>query len=180
MNILAKGFEADVDYSYQKTYVAAMLKLISRLLKAGSQVDPVIRAEVSAMPDGFVFRLCVAPGTLHLTMKKQAGRLINIDDVDAVKPDLTMSFKHITFAFLVFSFQEHTAQAYANERIILDGDVPLTMKVVRCLNRLQSVILPKVLAKKAVKTYHDLSLLDRIQVTSKTYGQFIFNLVKER
>ncbi|MBV1920809.1 MAG: hypothetical protein KUG73_09010, partial [Pseudomonadales bacterium] len=70
--------------------------------------------------------------------------------------------------------------AYANERLVIDGDLPMSMKVVRCLNRLQTVILPKVVAKKAVKTYPDLEFIQKIQMTTKTYSQFLVNLVKER
>ena len=176
---IKKGFEADIDYNYQRMYVSGMMQLISHMLKAGSQVDDVIKAEVADMPEGFVFRMCVMPGELNLTMKKQDGALVNLTDYTD-KPDLTMSFKHVTFAFLVFSFQEHTAQAYANERLVIDGDVPMSMKVVRCLNRLQTVILPKVVAKKAVKTYPDLEFIQKIQMTTKTYSQFLLNLVKER
>lgn len=177
---IKKGFEADIDYEYQRLYVSGMMKLISQMLKAGSQVDDVIKAEVAELPDGFVFRMAVSPGTLCLTMKKQDGRLVDLPADYAGDIDLVLTFKHVTFAFLVFSFQEHTAQAYANERIILDGDVPMSMKIVRSLNRLQTVILPKVVAQKAVKTYPDLALVQKLQVTTKTYGQFLLNLVKER
>ena len=179
MNPIKKGFEVDIDYNYQRKYVSGMMQLISHMLKAGSQVDDVIKAEVADMPEGFVFRMCVASSSLSLTLQKRDGALINLTDYTD-KPDLTMSFKHLTFAFLVFSFQEHTAQAYANERLVIDGDLPMSMKIVRCLNRLQAVILPKVIAQKAVKTYPDLDFVQKIQMTTKTYGQFLLNLVKER
>lgn len=176
---IKKDFEVDIDYNYQRKYVSGMMQLISHMLKAGSQVDDVIKAEVAEIPEGFVFRMSVTPGDLSLTMQNQQGELVNLTDY-AGKPDLTMSFKHVTFAFLVFSFQEHTAQAYANERLVIDGDLPTSMKVVRCLNRLQTVILPKVVAKKAVKTYPDLEFITKLQMTTKTYSQFLLNLVKER
>lgn len=179
MTSLKKSFEDDIDYSHQSKYVSGMMQLISNMLKASSQVDDVVKAEVANMPEGFVFRLCVAPGTPSLTMKKQGDALISLSDYDQ-KPDLTMTFKHVTFAFLVFSFQEHTAQAYANERLVIDGDIPMSMKVVRCLNRLQSIILPKVIAKKAVKTYPELDFSLKAQMVAKTYSQFLLNLVKER
>ena len=176
---LKNGFEANIDYSYQSKYVSGMMQLLSNMLKASSQVDDVVKAEVANMPDGFVFRLCVAPGNPSLTMKKQGDTLISLADY-AEKPDLTMTFKHVTFAFLVLSFQEHTAQAYANERLVIDGNIPMSMKVVRCLNRLQAVILPKVIAKKAVKTLPELDFPQKAQMVAKTYSQFLLNLVKER
>jgi hypothetical protein len=63
--------------------------------------------------------------------------------------------------------------------MILDGDPALAMKVVRCLNRVESVALPRFLAERAVKTYHDLSLLDKLNISAKTYSKLLINLVKE-
>lgn len=38
---------------------------------------------------------------------------------------------------LVF-FQESTAQAFANDRMIADGDVSAAIRLVRCLNKMES------------------------------------------
>ena len=170
---------ADIDYKYQRIYVAVTMQLISRLLTAASQVDDVIKAEISEIPEGFVFRMGVLPGSLSLTLQKQQAALVVLRDYSG-KPDLNMNFKHVSFAFLVFSLREHTAQAYANERLVIDGDLPTSMKVMRCLNRLQCVILPKIVAKKAVKTYPELALIEKLRVSSQTYAQFLLNLLTER
>lgn len=174
---LPKEIDA-VDYSFQRAYVNGMMKLIARLLQAGSEVDDEIRREVSALPDGYVFRMEASPGKPCLMLQKRDNTMHVLPDESPLQPDLVIRFKHVTHAFLVFSFQEGTATAYANDRLLIDGDTSLAMKVVRCLNRVESVVLPRVIAEKAVKTYPDLSLLDKIQVSSKTYSKLLVNLVK--
>ena len=174
---LPKDLDA-VDYTFQRAYVAGMMKLISRLLQAGSEVDDVIQREVKALPDGYVFRMEAAPGTPCLMLQKRGNTMHILPEDSAVESDLIIRFKHITHAFLVFSFQEGTATAFANDRLLIDGDTSLAMKVVRCLNRVQAVVLPKIVAERAVKTYPDLKLLDKVQVSAKTYSKMLINLVK--
>lgn len=169
----------NVDYRYQRAYVVAMMKLIARLFQAGSEVDPVIKDDVASLPDGFLFRMEASPGTPCLMLQKRDGRMQVVPDNSPLIPDLRIAFKHITHAFLVFSFQEGTARSFANDRMIIDGDPSQAMKVVRSLNRVQSVVLPKVIATRAVKTYPDISLLDKLNVSAKTYSKLLINLVKE-
>ena len=65
---------------------------------------------------------------------------------------------------MVFSFQESTAQAFANDRMIADGDVSAAIRLVRCLNKMESLILPKLVASLAVKEYPtELTLKRKIQ-----------------
>lgn len=174
---LPKDLDA-VDYSFQRAYVSGMMKLIARLFQAGSEVDDVIKREVEALPDGYVFRMEAAPGTPCLVLQKRDNIMHILPDDTPLKSNLVIRFKHITHAFLVFSFQEGTATAFANDRLLIDGDTGLAMKVVRCLNRVQAVVLPKIVAEKAVKTYPDIKLLDKVQVSAKTYSKMLMNLVK--
>jgi hypothetical protein len=75
-------------------------------------------------------------GKIRLTKSKpvlffyfEKENRIMILAIDIGKPDLTITFKHLTHAFLVFSFQESTAQAFANDRMIADGDVSSTISL---------------------------------------------------
>ena len=174
---LPKDLDA-VDYKFQRAYVTGMMKLIARLFQAGSEVDEVIQREVEALPDGYIFRMEAAPGTPCLVLQKSGNTMHILPDDSPQKPHLVIRFKHVTHAFLVFSFQEGTATAFANDRMVIDGDTSLAMKVVRCLNRVQAVVLPKIVAERAVKTYPDITLLDKVQVSAKTYSKLLMNLVK--
>ena len=137
----------------QFAYVKLMMDVVGRGLVMASQVDREVQEEVSKFPVGFILSMNVFPNgpafIARVTEETQLELLPNYKG----KPDLTITFKHLTHAFLVFSFQESTAQAFANDRMIADGDVSSAIRLVRCLNKMEALILPKLIASLAVKRY---------------------------
>ncbi|MEE2731290.1 MAG: hypothetical protein VYA55_10735 [Pseudomonadota bacterium] len=164
--------------SLKRPYVALMMDVIGRGLEAASQVDSTIQREVQKLPDGFMFDMRALPSGPSLVMEKTAdGNLSYIGSEAPRKPDMSLKFKHLNHAFLVVSFQEGTARALANDRILLDGEVAHAMKLVRCLNRMESLILPKFVAVRALKRYPQLSLKQKLSDGGKIYSRLAKNLV---
>ena len=62
----------------------------------------------------------------------------------------------------MLSLQEATAVAFANDRIVADGDVSDAIRFVRCLNQVQAMILPESLANLAVKQVPKMSLTEKL------------------
>lgn len=154
----------------QRAYVALMMDVIGRGLTSASQVDPEIHNETKGFPAGFIVRMTVFPKGPNFTAQaQQDGSLKLFNNFDG-KPDLTITFKHMSHAFLVFSFQEGTARAFANDRMVADGDVSYAIRMVRCLNKMEALILPKIVAKMAVKEYPEqLSLTQKLNLASRIY-----------
>jgi len=162
----------------KRPYVVLMLEIIGRGLEAASQVDEKIRREVERLPPGFMFEMRVLPNGPRMVMEKtEQGQLQYLGRQAPRTPDVSLKFKHLTHAFLVFSFQEGTAQAFANDRLLLDGDIGYSMKLVRCLNRMESMILPKFVAQRALKRYPTLSLPEKLLGGSRIYSRLAKNLV---
>jgi hypothetical protein len=65
--------------------------------------------------------------------------------------DLEIQFKSTIDACIVFTFKEHTARAFASNRMVVKGDLPFSLAVVRSLSLLEQYLLPQFLAKRAVK-----------------------------
>src|SRR5690606_33582320 len=143
----------------QLAYVKLMMDVIGRGLVMASQVDEEIKQEVAQFPVHFTLSMKVFPHgpafVARVTEDKQLELVKNLEKA----PDLTITFKHLHHAFLVFSFQESTSQAFANDRMIADGDISNAIRLVRCLNKMEALILPKMVAQLAVKEYP--SNLDR-------------------
>lgn len=154
----------------QRAYVALMMEIIGRGLTSASAIDPEIHHETQGFPAGFILQMTVFPSGPSFTAQAQAdGSLKLLSDFQG-KPNLTVKFKHISHAFIVFSFQEGTARAFANDRMIADGDVAYAIRLVRCLNKMEALILPKIVANLAVKQYPDsLGLSEKISTASKIY-----------
>ncbi len=154
----------------QQAYVKLMMDVIGRGLVMASQVDEEIKQEVAQFPAHFSLSMKVFPnGPAFIARVTEDKQLELVQSMDRA-PDLTITFKHLHHAFLVFSFQESTSQAFANDRMIADGDISYAIRLVRCLNKMESLILPKLLAQLAVKEYpSNLSLKEKITGAGSIY-----------
>ena len=154
----------------EQAYVKIMMDVIGRGLVMASQVDDEIRHEVSKFPVGFVLSMKVFPNGASFIAKVNEKHQLELVTSLQGKPDLTITFKHLHHAFLVFSFQESTSQAFANDRMIADGDLSNAIRLVRCLNKMDALILPKMVAELAVKEYPtELSLKEKLSGAANIY-----------
>ena len=139
----------------KRTYMIVNLWFMGRAIQAASRVDDRVRSEFRTLPDGFTFALGVMPTGPHLIVQKtgtDAARYIG-RRIDAQPVDLKMEFKHLEAGILTFTFRENTPVAAARDRLIVDGEVAYACPVVRILDIVQIYLLPKVIARLAVKRY---------------------------
>jgi hypothetical protein len=165
-------------YPLQRIFVTGMLRLVGGLLEAASRSDAALRQEIAGFPDGLCIGMSVLGERARLRLRVHQGRFVYLPDGDT-PAELEIVFKHITHAFLVLSFQESTAQSYARSRMVSHGDVALTMRFVRCLNRMEAVTLPRVIAARALKSYPELSLREKLPVSLRTYGRLVTSVLGE-
>lgn len=164
-------------YEAQKAYVTTMMKIVGGGLAAASRVDADVQRNLAAFPAGYQICMTVFPSGPNFFLRMQANGIADVIAAPIGKPDLTIRFKHMTHAFLVFSFQEGTAQAFANDRMVADGNVSHSIRLVRCLNRMETLILPKLIAARAVKRYDDVPLSEKLSKAIRIYGLVAKSLV---
>ncbi|MBZ0332835.1 MULTISPECIES: hypothetical protein [unclassified Marinobacter] len=164
----------------RRSYVELMFQVMGRALQAISEVDQVARDEIKLLPDGFLFEMQVMPSGPKLIVEHTGeGRLRFLGDQASRPIDLSIQFKHIAHAFLVLSFQEKTSVAFANDRMLVDGDVSLAIRMTRVLNRLEAFILPKLVAERAVKEYPDhINFPTKLISAARIYLKVATNLVE--
>ncbi|MGE8684937.1 MAG: hypothetical protein ACN6OV_10735 [Acinetobacter sp.] len=154
----------------QQAYVKLMMDVIGRGLVMASQVDEEIKQEIAKFPVNFILSMNIFPNGPAFVAQVTEDQQLKLLTSGAQKPDLTITFKHVAHAFLVFSFQESTAQAFANDRMIADGDLSYAIRLVRCLNKMEALILPKLVAELAVKEYPThLSLKEKLSGAANIY-----------
>ena len=141
--------------SLKKDYVAIMLWFVGRAIQAAAAVDKDVRKEFQELPEHFTFSLSVMPEGPHMIVgKDKRGDVRYMGwDPEGKSLDLKMKIKNIEAAILLFTFQESTAVASARNRMIVDGEVPLACAVVRILDAVEVYLLPKIIARLAVKRY---------------------------
>lgn len=161
----------------ERAYVELMMQVIARGLVATSQEDEPVRREIATFPPGYTFQMQVVPAGPSFTVEVQAGGRLRLLPGFTGKPTLGVRFKHISHAFLVFSFQEGTARAFANDRMFVDGDVSHAIRMVRCLSRMEALILPRLVAERAVKRYPELPVRAKLDTAARIYRRLATNLL---
>ncbi|OQY45344.1 MAG: hypothetical protein B6240_08940, partial [Desulfobacteraceae bacterium 4572_87] len=139
----------------KRSYISIMLWFVGRAMQAAAKVDKGVKKEFESIPAGFRFSLGVSPGGPAMVMEKTAaGRVKYVGSKPGGKPlDLKMKIKHLEGAILLFTFQESTAIAVARDRMVVEGDVPRACTVVRILDMVEVLLLPRIVASLAVKRY---------------------------
>ncbi len=154
----------------QRAYVKTLMLVLGRALCATSRVDGEARAEVQGLPDDYLIEMVVAPGGAGFKVITQSdGTFKSANNIDR-RADLSIRFKHLSHAFMVLSFQEGTAEAFAKDRMIADGELAHSIRLVRILNRMEALILPRWVAKRAVKRYpENLGVAEKVFTAARIY-----------
>ncbi len=162
----------------KRIYVAVMLFVFGRAFQAVAGVDRQAKEEFARMPDDFMLDLCVAPNGPHMIVGKDKKGKIKYMGADPAGKKITlfMKIKNLEAAMLMFTFQESSCTATARDRLIVDGDLPVACGVLRMMDLLEVLLLPKIVAKLGVKRYPKWSQLSPFRKYSSrvlTYARIV-------
>jgi hypothetical protein len=162
----------------KRLYVALMMRIVGWGLRAMSRVDPVVRAEAAGFPDGMVIAMTTMPdGPTMALQKTPDGRLRYLGGQLPRHTDLAIRFKHLDYAFRVFAFVESTPTAFARARMVVDGDVSAGIRLVRCMYRLEALLMPRLIAARGMKRYPDeIGLAYKLGMNLRIYGRIALDL----
>jgi hypothetical protein len=159
-----KDFLSDKTHSSKKVYphikpgkkrfkslvIKLFLMILGRALQSGSIHDPEIRRETAGWPDNFLVMMNVIPEgprmvleKIHTGLKYRGNR--------TCRADLVISFKNIECAFMVLTPQIGPAQAFAQRRMTVTGDLANAMIFTRCLNSIIAYLYPKFISRRLLK-----------------------------
>ncbi len=162
-------------YSAQRAVVATMFEVLGRLIVASSASDPVVQRELAGFPEGYTIGFSVYGDSLGLRVAKRGARFVPAQRTG--RADLELVFKHISHAFALLTFLESSAVAYANDRFVSHGDIALSMRFMRCLDRSLAMILPPPISGFALKSVPAIPVAERITTTAKTVGNLLRGLI---
>jgi aldehyde:ferredoxin oxidoreductase len=139
----------------KRIYLSVMLWFVGRAIQAASRVDREVKREFDQLPESFTFCLGVMPNGPHMIVQKNSNGRVSYagHDPGTLSIDLNMKIKNIEAAMLMFTFQESAAMATCRDRLIVDGEVPPACAVLRILNMVEVFLLPRIVARLAVKRY---------------------------
>ena len=135
-----------------KTGLAGLIFwFLGRGFQAAAKLDSNLAKEVAGWDDGLKIMLKVDAYGPCMVMEKRNGKLHYIGSQE-IEPDFGVYFKNIEVALLVLTGQMGIAQAYAEHRFYMKGDImALGMSLVRCLYTVEAYLFPSFITKKIVK-----------------------------
>jgi hypothetical protein len=153
----------------QRAYVAFMMRIVGRGLAIASRFDDEIARELQHLPAELTIAMRVYPNGPCCLLQHTGSGLSYLGVRDACAADMEIIFKHLQHAWLLYTFQENTPTAFARNRIVLDGELSHATIFNRCLSRLMILILPRPLARRAVKRYPAIALWDKLRLATAIY-----------
>ena len=162
----------------QAFYVKIMTIIVGNALSALGRVDKHARKEIGRIPANYLIEMITGPQGSGFTLKVTDHGQFKLIKKQDKKADLIIRFKHTSHAFLVFSFQEGTALSFARDRMVAEGDLNSATKFVRILNRLEALILPRFIARRAIKRYPaNLGVTEKVSKATRIYAQATKNIL---
>lgn len=139
----------------RRVYLSIMLWFVGRAVQAAARVDKTIKKEFASMPHGYTFCLGAFPsGPWMVVGKDDNGKVKYLgSNKDRQPVHLEMGLKSAGSLFTLFTFRESTPTANSRDRLYVSGDVPQACAAVRILDAVQVYLLPKPVAKLAIKRY---------------------------
>ncbi len=142
-----------------------------RAIIASARLDSYVKEEVATWKDNSIIMLKVDDFGPSIAFKKNGRRLNLIKVSEMENPDLAIYFKNIEAALLILTGQLGIAQAFAEHRYTLKGDVGFAMSFVRVLYIVEAYLFPQFITKKILK-----SMPDRDSSRFKIYKATIFGV----
>ena len=159
---------------FQRIYLGIMLWFVGRAIQAASRVDREVRKEFQEMPENYRFSLGAFPNGPYMVVgKSEKGKVRYLGgNIEKIPVNLEMTLKSMEHLFMLLTFQESTPEANSRDRMIVSGDVPQACAAVRILDIVQVYLLPRFMAKKAIRRYPAWSLkrhtFDRVLILIRT------------
>lgn len=140
---------------FRRIYLSVMLWFTGRAIQAAARTDKAVKDEFSNMPDNYTFCLGAFPNGPWMVVGKDENGNVKYKggNKDKQPVDLELVLKSAGSLFTLFTFQESTPTATARDRLYVSGDVPHACAAVRILDIVQVYLLPKPVAKLAIKRY---------------------------
>ena len=141
---------------FKKLYLKILLFFVGRGFQSLSKVDKDVKKEVASLPDDFIFTIKINPVGPEIAIQKtknQRLKFINVKKIDPEKINIQIMFKNIERAFSVFTFQISAYLAYSQNGLMVKGNLPETMTIMRILTILEIYLMPKFIVEPILKRY---------------------------
>lgn len=136
-------------------------------MQSASHFDEDFIAAMADFHEGFIFQMVVHPVGPAVVLKKTRGRFVFMGLRAVSYADLTVTVKNMDTAFMMIVTLIGAAEAFAEHRLSVSGDISHGIKITKCMNIVQFYLFPKILSKNILRTVPELTfkrLLGRVRI----------------
>ncbi len=151
--LFARGFKAwrRIESMAKRLYMAIALRVFGAAFDAVSSISAECERELADWEEGRRFALGVEPKGPCITLEKK-GRRIRMIGTGLKDPHLSILFKNLDSAVMVFTTYMGVVQATVENRALIKGDNGRAMEVIRILDIIMIYLLPGFILKKNFRT----------------------------
>ena len=165
---------------FKRFYLSLFFMIVRKGLQAAYRYDKETQKELDSLDKDFAVGMTVLNSGPSFILKKSTskGRKNlsyegNFNRNPGYPCNLILQIKSIESAFQIFTFQESIAVGEAYSRFIVNGSLEEACTFIRVLERLEILLLPKGIAKLAVKRYE--SFKHKHSLRFKIYLRILFS-----
>lgn len=144
------SFKRRVGYWFKARLTAVVFFFLWRAFRALYRCDSRVRAELDSWPEGLTLHMQAGSGGPHLAIRRAAQGPERVKS-GFEQAQVDVRFKSLDSAFLLATGRLGVAQAYAQHRFYLYGDIAVTMSFVRCVDVIEGYLFPPFLTRRILK-----------------------------
>ncbi len=134
----------------KKTTISISFMFFGPAFEVVSKVAPELKKEIEDWEDGRRFAIGVLPDGPAITLEKNGGLILYVGR-GYHSPVITMAFKNLDTALPVFLGMKGTYQAFAENSIIIHGNLSHTMEINRVVGIVTGYLFPGIILPKVLK-----------------------------
>ena len=135
---------------FKNVVVTAGFYALGRGTESVSKFNAQLKQELKVWKEGYLIMLKVAPSGKELWLQK-SGESLKWVGKQNKNADLIVVFKNLDIAFKTITTLSNIHTAFAQNRIMVYGDVSQSMILIKVLNIVQAYLFPPILSKNVLK-----------------------------
>jgi hypothetical protein len=148
--------------------IDVVLSIFGPAFEVVSWLAPELKAEIKGWEEGRRFSIGVIPRGPFITLEKR-GDVIRYLGKGLRSPDVSMLFKNLDAALPVFMGLKGSFHVFAENGILVEGNLAHTMEVNRVVNIVNSYLFPGIVLKRVLKRTPRFTL-GQVIIKAKVYG----------
>ena len=134
--------------AFKRFLAGVVMTLLGKGIVCAYRRDSRAKADIDSLGDNCSVKLLVQPVGPALLFGKKDGEIFSRKCAVSEPADITLAFKGVEGAILMFTARLGLSEGYAQHRFIVLGDLYKVMSIVRVMNIVEAYLFPKFIAKK--------------------------------